>query len=681
MGTGAETGMPLLGKEVTQLTDSEFIPGQLYTYTLVAIAGDNQSNPVQTQITPVLLSSLTTKDISGLRITTAIGGGDITNDGGAPITARGVCWSTSANPTVNNNKTNDGSGIGTFTSTITGLAANTTYYLRAYSTNSAGTSYGNEIMFKTFFGEVSDADGNVYLTVKIGEQVWMAENLKTTKYNDGTSIPNVTDGNTWKSLTAGAYCWFDNDSINYKNKYGGLFNWYSINSGKLAPVGWRVATNDDWKKLEIQLGMSLLEANVLGGWRGTDQGKQMKTTNGWFSNSGTNTSGFSAVPGGFRHVDGRYLNFGTFGYWWTATESSTLYAIYRHLNHANHNVANYEDNKGNGFSVRCILGDPILPNITTPTVTTSSVSDFTSDSAVLGGNVTNDGNAAVTERGVVYGTTQNPTTANTKIAIGSGTGSFNSTVSGLTSNTTYYVRAYANNSMGTSYGTQVNFVTLNNNDNNTGHFTDPRDGNAYKWVKIGKQIWMAENLKYIPSVSPPDKGSTIEPICYVYDYFGIIVEEAKNTSNYNKYGVLYNWPAVMQGSPKSYLNPSGVRGICPEGWHVPSHLEWEELNTFLSPGAGGKMKSTDGWEPPNTGATNTSGFSGLPGGRRYSVDNSFKDIGLSGTWHSTNEQYTEGMSQEWNTSSNFSLSSYSSSFHMNGSSTLSQGYSIRCIKD
>lgn len=172
----------------------------------------------------VSLPEITTTSISIITENSAQSGGNITVDGGATITARGVCWSTSQNPTITNSHTSDNSGPGSFTSSLTGLIQNTTYYVRAYATNSAGTAYGNEISFTTK-GPVTDIDGNVYYTVTIGSQVWMAENLKTTKHNDGTAIPLVTDPTQWGNLTTPGYCWNNNDETTYKNTYGALYNW------------------------------------------------------------------------------------------------------------------------------------------------------------------------------------------------------------------------------------------------------------------------------------------------------------------------------------------------------------------------------------------------------------------------------------------------------------------------
>jgi hypothetical protein len=154
-----------------------------------------------------VLPTLTTIAIENVTNNSATSGGSITADGGSPVTQRGICWATTQNPTTANNTAVSGSGTGSFTANLTGLTANTTYYVRAYAINTAGTAYGNQLSFTTTsggtggsqfnpnltYGSVSDIDGNTYKTIQIGSQVWMAENLRTTKYRDGSNIPVVTD--------------------------------------------------------------------------------------------------------------------------------------------------------------------------------------------------------------------------------------------------------------------------------------------------------------------------------------------------------------------------------------------------------------------------------------------------------------------------------------------------------
>ena len=140
--------------------------------------------------------------VSGITATAAQAGGEVTDDGGVTVTERGVCWSTSSEPAISDNRTNDGSGSGSFTSSLTGLSPGTTYYVRAYATNNAGTTYGDEVSFTTWDGSVTDYDGNVYKAVLIGSQLWMVENLKTTRYEDGTAIPLVEGTTAWDNLIA-----------------------------------------------------------------------------------------------------------------------------------------------------------------------------------------------------------------------------------------------------------------------------------------------------------------------------------------------------------------------------------------------------------------------------------------------------------------------------------------------
>jgi uncharacterized protein (TIGR02145 family) len=204
---------------------------------------------------------------------------------------------------------------------------------------------------------LTDIDGNVYKTVKIGNRWWMAENLKVKTYRNGNTIPKIqSDTAQWKSDTTGAYCIYDNNS----NTPGLLYNWYSVNNtNQIAPVGWHIPSDDEWKELEKQLGMSSTEADKTS-WRGTDQGEKLKieSPNGWTKSGdiwSTNESGFTALAGGCRMFDGRWGDPGLFatGFWWSTSVTNNQ-AWYRYLDYKNANVFRYYGLKTYGFSVRCI---------------------------------------------------------------------------------------------------------------------------------------------------------------------------------------------------------------------------------------------------------------------------------------------------------------------------------------
>ena len=202
------------------------------------------------------IPTVTTAGMSSITPTTAVCGGTISSDGGAAVTARGVCWGATAAPTTLGSKTTDGAGSGSFTSSISGLTPNTLYYVRAYAINSAGTGYGEPQDFRTLpqTSTVTDIDGNVYQTVTIGTQEWMAENLKVTHYRNGDPIQLVTDDSSWSNLSTGAYCDYDNDGDNVA-VYGRLYNWFAVNDSRaIAPAGWHVATAADWQTLIDILG-------------------------------------------------------------------------------------------------------------------------------------------------------------------------------------------------------------------------------------------------------------------------------------------------------------------------------------------------------------------------------------------------------------------------------------------
>ncbi|HNQ67276.1 MAG TPA: FISUMP domain-containing protein [Bacteroidales bacterium] len=298
----------------------------------------------------------------------------------------------------------------------------------------------------------------------------------------------------------------------------------------------------------------------------------------------------------------------------------------------------------------------VFTTVASPRLTTTDASLVTATTAISGGNIQSDGGFAITFRGVCWSTSQNPTITNSHTSDGSGIGSYTSNITGLSQATTYFVRAYATNSLGTNYGNQVSFTT-----EEMTSFIDARDGTEYSTVQIGNQIWMAENLKYLPYVSPPTNGSTTAKYYYVYNYNGTTVSVAKAQNNYKIYGVLYNWAAAQTA--------------CPTGWHLPSDTEWTELTNYLGGEsvAGGKLKEigTEHWSSPNTGATNEFGFSALPGGNR-SINGTFLNIENYGFyWSSTlasNNAYRRGMF-------------YASSSVTSSANTKDLGFSVRCVKN
>jgi uncharacterized protein (TIGR02145 family) len=399
--------------------------------------------------------SVTTTAISAITQSSAVSGGNATSDSSVPVTARGVCWTAdNLYPTISNSKTTDGSGAGLFVSNLSGLTPGTYYNLRAYVTNAVGTTYGENVQFKTLgnapecitqpatnisatgatlngtvnanyistivtfeygttsgYGNsttatqspvtgntitnvssdiigltsgttyhyrikavnslgtiyssdliftttssvtISDIDGNIYQTVTIGTQVWMVQNLKTTKYNDGTAIPNITDNTAWATLTTGSYSDYNNTPVN-STIYGRLYNWYAVdnnaatkvtsNGGKnVCPTSWHVATDAEWTTLTTNLGGESVAGGKL---------KETGTTH-WLSPStgATNETGFTALPGGMRNYDGIYYSIGYWADWWSSSVYDNISGWYRNMSDIN--VSTSYRQKQNGFSVRCL---------------------------------------------------------------------------------------------------------------------------------------------------------------------------------------------------------------------------------------------------------------------------------------------------------------------------------------
>ena len=486
--------------------------------------------------------TVTTTVPSSVTNTTALSGGTITSDGGATVTLRGVCWSTSENPTVALiTKTTDGTGTGTFTSSITGLTANTTYHVRAYATNSIGTAYGSDLTFTA-------------------NQVVLATLTTTAPYNitrhtasSGGNISSAGGGN----ISTRGVCW----------------------SATANPTTADNTTADGSGTGSFSSSIAGLEANT------------------------------------YYHVRAYAVN-----------EAGTAY----------------------GNDVRFETA------YTIPTVTTNDASNITFTTATSGGNVLLQGGEDVTAKGVCWNTTGTPTIIDSHTTDGAGLGSYTSNMTGLTANTTYYVRAYATNIEGTAYGNETSFKTLFPD---CGTVTDA-DGNTYNTVIIGTQCWTAENLE----ATHFNDGTPIPSFGYKwYNNDSMMFKPA--------YGALYTFGLFD-------IEYGGRLDLCPTGWHIPSDNEWTILTTYLGGNdiAGSKLKEMglQHWSSPNSDATNETGFTALPGG--YFYYGTFHDIGNEGRWWTSSggsgdNAYCRIMSSD-SPGVTRSYDGYKSDY-----------YSIRCVKD
>jgi len=222
------------------------------------------------------------------------------------------------------------------------------------STNGKTTAVFNS---SVTYGALTDQDGNKYKTVTIGTQTWMAENLRTTKYNDSTSIPNVTGASAWSTLTTGAYCNYNHTTFTDTIATNGrLYNWFAVNSGKLAPKGWHVATDAEWTTLTTYLGGREAAGDKLKEVGASHWKRFAPSRGGSPANDtvATNSTGFTALPSGGHNIDGTFSFIGTSGVWWTATEEDAIYAYNREMTSSSGTVfwAGYD--KRMGFSVRCV---------------------------------------------------------------------------------------------------------------------------------------------------------------------------------------------------------------------------------------------------------------------------------------------------------------------------------------
>ncbi len=533
------------------------------------------------EFTTITLPTVSTEAVINIDHQSAESGGNISDDGGDPVIKRGVCWNTTPDPTQETNTgfTNDGEGTGIFSSSMTGLEANTKYYVRAYATNGAGTAYGNQLEFST----AKDPD---------------LPALTTSTISDITSYTAVS---------------------------GGEISEQGSSEVLLRGVCWSLSANPtiDDEYTEDGAGTGTYTSSITGLYSGTTYYVRAYATNSYGIAYGNELS-FTTLPG-----------------------PSTV-------------------------EIGVLRSKPGLIS--------------------LDADIIRDGGAAVTERGFVWNTSPDPDlTVNAGYSTeGQGSGPYTGEISGLSVNTDYYIRAWATNSEGTSYSEQLLFHFWD-----YGTITDI-DGNNYNTVTIGSQVWMAENLRVaryntaIPiagGLSDAEWGSATDGAYAVYPHSNV---DGLNSEEevLEAYGALYNWHAVETGN------------LCPTGWRVPTDADWTQLEDHLannydtitggiylkscrqvdSP-LGGDCATTEHprWNSHDQYGIDFFGFSGLPGGLRYG-SGSFYDFGVGAYWWSSTFDGSSPVGRRIY----YATPTYGTNRWVFGATSLDdkeRGYSIRCIKE
>ncbi len=529
---------------------------------------------------------------------------------------------------------------------------------------------------------IFDINGNSYNTVQIGGQCWMSQNLKTTHYNDGEVIPNVIGNTAWSTLSTGAWCYYNNNST-YNTDFGKLYNYYAVETERLCPEGWVIpqlpslqVQQDGWGTLTEYLIAN--GYNYDGSIISNKIAKSLASNEYWESSTNVgaigndislnNSSGFNANPGSWRSTNGEFspyngdINQQTT--WWAGSQET--YSLF----YVNNYSTLYSDGYSKqGHSVRC------LKECDLPSEPTEGVHSVQHDQIIW--NWSGDENTIGYKYILTLDLNNNYSDA---IDIGSTT---TFTVNNLECDTEYHFYVWAYNGCGSSLVKEFSQITSTVECPST---MNDSEGNSYNVVKIGCQCWMSENLKYLPSVSGSSTVSTTNPLYYVYGYNGTLVSHAKNfeisgINIYNRFGVLYNWSSAMNA--------------CPTGWHLPADNEWTELENYLAENGynydgtftsdeetdatkrlriGKSLASTSYWNSSASNGSvgnnlllnNTSGFNAQPGG--YLFGGNFQNqLYNTAFWTSTYQC--------------FRLLNYQSGGIQRNEYLISDGYSVRCIKD
>ncbi len=484
------------------------------------------------------LPGITTSNVTSISFNTAVCGGNVTSDGNLDVTARGVCWSTSPNPTISNNKTTNGSGTGSFTSNITGLADGTTYYVRAYATNSKGTAYGEEKSFTTIAKTIPQiTTANVTSittnTAECGGNVISGGNLDVTARGVCWSTspnPTINDSKTTNGTGTGSF------TSNITGLADGTT--YYVRAYATNSKGTAYGTEKSFTTIAKTLpqittaNVTSIRANgAVGGGNVISDGNSTITARGvcWSTSpnptiNNNKTTYYGSGTGSFTsNITG-------------LTEGTTYY------------VRAYATNsKGTAYGEEKSFTTIVA---TIPQITTANITSITANTAVCGGNVTSDGYLSVTSRGVCWSTSPNPTINDSKTTDGTGTGSFTSNITGLIDGTTYYVRAYATNSKGTAYGEEKSFTTL-------------LSINGYDWVDLGLPSGLKWATCNVGATTPEGYGN-------FYAWGETTTKASYVQSNSTTYG-----QQISDFSGNATYD--AARANWSSTWRMPTKTEMEEL--------------------------------------------------------------------------------------------------------
>ena len=613
--------------------------------------GDTMSFVAMT-ITAPIVTSTATEWVASTRTTV---GGLVESDGGVEVTGFGFVWGSDAS-LADATEVVGNSAVAGFSKALIGLDPETTYYFSAYATNEVGTGYGDTLSFTTP-GRV-DFDGFTYSLVKLNTSYWFVENLRSTHFANGDSIPLLEDAADWSAtfFPGNAYPAGDSSKV---SDLGRLYNYYAFEDTRgLCPTGWHPSSYGDMNGMRMTLDLD-----------GEAYRASAEDSPGW---DGANVTGFSALPAGSRSPDGTYGS--VEGY--AGTPASLFWvshwggkARFFRLNEGDSNdfslvspeLATSPDYLRAGFSIRCVQGAPDTGG-DLPVVVTSGASDTTAVSISLTGLKTADGLGYTTALGFAWST--DPGLADPEY-VGTFTtpDPFTLTVDGLEPSTTYYYAAFGRNAWGTSFGDTLSFTT---GDWECGL---PLEHNSvsYETVEVLGDCWFAENL----ATATYANGDTIETLANdslwedritpAMTIYGIGGED--EATNLETYGRMYNFFAV-----------NDERGLCPTGWHVAENSEWYAIKTSLT-----NVQSADEVKDPSWSGTNEFGLSVIPGGLKggATLTNS-----LVGEVRYYDDRQLGEVTAFWSSSSAYGFPQYASVYNSLSTGTYGKpqdGRYVRCV--